>query len=60
MIGRHVSVMIDRLIGSRHPTHPNLVYDINYGFVPETLAPDGEPIDAYVIGASHTLARLTE
>jgi len=27
-----------------------MVYEVNYGFVPGTSAPDGEEIDAYVLG----------
>jgi inorganic pyrophosphatase len=45
-----VSVHIDRLIGSTHPEHPNTVYQVNYGFVPDTISGDGEAIDAYVLG----------
>jgi len=26
------------------------VYCVNYGYIPETTAPDGEEIDAYVLG----------
>ena len=55
MIGQPVSVTIDRPLGSRHPSYPDLVYKLNYGYVPGTLAPDGEPIDAYVLGPNHAL-----
>ncbi len=48
--GRSCEVVIDRPLGSRHPRHPDIVYGINYGFVPGTLAPDGEPLDVYVVG----------
>jgi len=44
-----VKVIIDRPFGSRHPRH-GFIYPINYGFVPDTKAPDGEEIDAYVLG----------
>ena len=42
-------MIIDRPFGSRHPRH-GFIYPINYGFVPDTKAPDGEEIDAYVLG----------
>ena len=48
-IGRTVEVEVDRPLGSRHPAHPDLVYELNYGFVPDTMAADGEPVDAYII-----------
>jgi inorganic pyrophosphatase len=46
-----VLVHIDRPLGSRHPEH-GFVYEVNYGYVPGTLAADGEPLDAYVLGVS--------
>ncbi len=48
-IGRWVRVVMDRPLGSRHPEW-DFTYDLNYGYVPGTLAPDGEPQDAYVLG----------
>lgn len=48
-IGKEVEVTIDRPLGSKHPKH-SFVYPVNYGFIPETTAPDGEGVDAYVLG----------
>ncbi|MGM5484785.1 MAG: inorganic diphosphatase [Nanobdellota archaeon] len=50
-IGRKVVVRIDRQLGSRHPEY-DFEYPVNYGFVPGTMAGDGEEIDAYVLGTS--------
>ena len=44
-----VKVIVDRPMGSRHPEH-GFIYPVNYGYVPGTLAKDGEEIDAYVLG----------
>jgi inorganic pyrophosphatase len=44
-----VHIKIDRPLGSRHPQH-GFIYPVNYGYVPNTIASDGEPIDAYVLG----------
>jgi inorganic pyrophosphatase len=49
-LGKSITVQIDRPKNSVHPDHPSLFYTVNYGFVPDTLAGDGEPIDAYVLG----------
>lgn len=49
-IGRQVAVVIDRPLGSRHPRHPDIVYPVNYGYIPNTEAGDLEPLDAYVLG----------
>ncbi len=55
--GRQIEVVIDRPLGSRHPREPDLVYALNYGYVADTLAPDGHPLDVYVLGASEPLER---
>lgn len=48
-LGKIIKVKIDRPLGTKHPKH-NFVYCINYGFIPNTIAPDGEELDAYVLG----------
>jgi inorganic pyrophosphatase len=57
-LGRTVRVEIDRPLGSRHPEW-GFVYAVNYGFVPGVAAPDGEDLDAYVLGVSEPLASFT-
>lgn len=47
---------MDRPLGSCHPSH-GFVYEVNYGYLPGTLAPDGAPLDAYVLGVAVPLAR---
>jgi inorganic pyrophosphatase len=54
-IGRIVEVTIDRPLGSRHPEH-GFIYLVNYGYVPGTIAPDGEPQDAYVLNVDVPIA----
>lgn len=49
-LGREVRVVIDRPLGSRHPRHADLVYPVNYGFLPGTVSGDGHPVDAYALG----------
>jgi len=48
-IGKTVPVKVDRPLHSKHPKH-GFVYDLNYGFVPETESGDGEELDAYIMG----------
>jgi inorganic pyrophosphatase len=57
-LGRVVRVEIDRPLGSRHPEW-GFVYPVNYGFVPGVEAPDGEELDAYVLGISEPLEQFT-
>ncbi len=53
-LGKIVEVKIDRAIGTKHPKH-NFYYGANYGFIPNTLSPDGEELDAYVLGVSEVV-----
>ncbi len=48
-LGKEVTVCIDRPLHSLHPDH-GFRYELNYGYIPNTKAGDGEEIDAYVIG----------
>ena len=42
MPGEIVTVIVDRPMGTFHPNHPDLYYPVNYGYIPGTMAPDGE------------------
>ena len=57
-LGKEVAVTIDRPLGSKHPKYGH-VYALNYGFVPQTTAPDGEELDAYVIGPMEPIETFT-
>ena len=50
MIGKVVTVTVDRPLGSYHPEHKDMYYSINYGYVEGIMAPDGEEQDAYILG----------
>lgn len=49
-LGKTVSVVVDRPLGSMHPSHRDIIYSVNYGYIPGTLGGDGEEIDAYILG----------
>jgi inorganic pyrophosphatase len=57
-LGKTVTIKIDRPINSKHPKH-GFIYEVNYGFVPDTKAPDGEEIDAYLLCASEPVEEFT-
>jgi inorganic pyrophosphatase len=57
-LGKDVKVVMDRPLGSKHPKH-GFKYEVNYGFVPGTKAPDGEEIDAYVLGTDIPLEKFS-
>jgi inorganic pyrophosphatase len=48
-IGKKLSIKIDRPLGSLHPEW-GFIYPVNYGYLPGINAPDGENLDAYVLG----------
>ena len=48
-LGKIVEVKIDRPLGSKHPKH-GFIYQVNYGYIPNTISGDGEELDAYVLG----------
>ena len=49
ILGKEVSIEIDRPLGTRHPKH-GCMYMLNYGFIPNTISGDGEELDAYLVG----------
>lgn len=54
-LGVELKVLIDRPLGSCHPEH-GFMYPVNYGYLPGEIAPDGEPLDAYVLGVAEPVA----
>jgi len=59
MIGKIVTVTVDRPLGSYHPEYNDLYYPINYGYVEGIIAPDGEEQDAYILGISEPVDKFT-
>ncbi len=57
-LSQKVNVVVDRPLGSKHPKH-GFTYEVNYGYIPNTKAPDGEEIDAYVLGLDKPIAKTT-
>ncbi len=58
-IGHHVTVTVDRPLGSSHPKYPDMQYPVNYGYVKGVMAADGEEQDAYVIGVEEPVKEFT-
>lgn len=50
---------IDRPIGSIHPKHPELVYPVNYGYIPNVPGGDGEELDVYLLGVDFPVREYT-
>lgn len=58
MIGATVRVIVDRPLGTYHPNHKNIYYPINYGYIPDVFAPDGEEQDAYILGVDKPVTKF--
>ena len=56
-LGKNVKVKIDRPLGSVHPKHA-FIYEVNYGYIPDTVSGDGEELDAYVLGIDNPLSQF--
>lgn len=48
-LNKEVTIKIDRKLGTLHPKH-GFMYMLNYGYIPNTKSPDGEELDAYLLG----------
>jgi len=57
-IGQIVNVKIDRPLGSKHPKY-ELIYPVNYGYIPNTISGDGEELDCYVLGVNEPIIEFT-
>lgn len=56
-LGKEVEVIFDRPLGSKHPKH-GFIYEVNYGYVPNTGSADGEELDAYVLGIDEPIEKI--
>lgn len=57
-VGKKILIEFDRPLGTKHPKHPDMVYPVNYGFVPGTLAGDGMEIDVYYLSSDQALKTI--
>lgn len=58
LIGRVVSGHIDRPMGSRHPRE-DFLYPVNYGYVDDVPAMDGDMQDVYFLGVDRPVDTFT-
>lgn len=59
MLGKIVTVTVDRPLGSYHSKHHNIFYTVNYGYVKGILAGDGAYQDAYILGVNEPVKEFT-
>lgn len=59
IIGKQVTGIIDRPLGSAHPRKSTMIYPINYGYVNGVIAEDGAEQDVYVLGSYEPLKEFS-
>lgn len=47
---RRITAVIDRPLGSAHPRFPDMIYPVNYGYIPGVMGGDGQEQDVYILG----------
>ena len=52
LLGKRIHVEVDRPVGYRHG---DIVYPVNYGWVPGLMGGDGEEQDAYILGVNEPI-----
>lgn len=57
-LNKTVEVTIDRPLGTVHPKW-GYQYSVNYGYLKGVLAPDGEELDAYILGVTTAMTSFT-
>jgi GrpB-like predicted nucleotidyltransferase (UPF0157 family) len=59
-LGKRIEAEIDRPIGYLHVKgNKQLLYPVNYGYIPGVLGGDGEELDVYCLGAEQPLERFS-
>ena len=56
-IGQKVSAKVDRPLNSKHPKH-GFTYEVNYGYIPNTISGDGEELDCYILGVNESVEKF--
>ena len=59
IIGTTVTVTVDSPLGRYHPKYKDMYYPVNYGYIEEIMAPDGEEQDAYILGVNEPVDKFT-
>ena len=55
LLGESVTVIVDRPLGTTHPNHNDIIYPVNYGYIENIFAGDGEEQDEYILGVDEKL-----
>lgn len=59
ILGKTVTVKVDRPLGTYHPKHKTIFYPVNYGYIEGIIAGDGEEQDVYILGVDYPVESFT-
>lgn len=59
LVGKTVTVIVERPLGSLDPANSRLVYPVNVGYAEGTVGKGGQPLEAYVLGIEEEMAEFT-
>ena len=59
VIGKTVTVAIDRPLGTYHPRDDSIYYPVNYGYIEGVPGGDGSAQDAYLLGVDEPVEIYT-
>lgn len=54
-LGKQVHIVVDRPIGCHHG---DMIYPVNYGYIPGVIAGDGEEQDVYILGIAEPISEF--
>ena len=54
-LGKTVDIKMDRPLGSKHPKFPDLIYPVNYGYIPGVLGGNAETAKLAVKAGANVL-----
>lgn len=58
-LGKILDIVIDRPLGSTHPKYPDMIYPINYGYIPNVMGGDGDELDVYLLGVDVPIGKCS-
>lgn len=58
-LGKTVNIYMDRPLGTYHPKYPEMLYPVNYGYIPGVFSADGEELDVYLLGVLEPVKSYT-
>lgn len=59
VLNQKVDCVIDRPLGTCHPRCSEILYSINYGYVPGVIGGDGSEQDVYILGIDRPLKQFS-